>query len=105
MTRNEFIKRIEEVGFIEHPEASTRGIYLHSNRIHLLALISNKDLFTSDDMCYSFDELEQYLANEGIVEKPFDVTSFYTIRENSLNGQNPSEEEWEQLEKLLLERE
>lgn len=81
ISREQFIKRLEEVGFI----LKENNVYIYDKWCNMF-LYSNKDFFVyqpyeeweakDNPELYSFDELEQFLIDNGIVEKEFDAHEY-----------------------------
>lgn len=74
MTREEFIKRLEEVGF--KPTSVPALYYIKSPSICGLRITNNRGSFICDNDLYYFTELEQFLIDKGIVEKLFNAHEY-----------------------------
>lgn len=75
MNREQFITRLEEVGFYREDD-DLPDLYSHKKLIVPIALYWNKEIFCDDQDAYFFDELEQFLLDKGIVEPKFDAHSY-----------------------------
>lgn len=70
MTRKEFIKKLEEVGFILSRYSHISWVY--GDMEEAIQVYSNRDFFSAGEgKLYTFDELEQFLIERGIGEPKF----------------------------------
>lgn len=79
MTRDQFIARLLEVWFVslnDHVYTRFNGI----KHTYTLYLVENMDLFMHMGREYTFDELEQFLIDKGIIENPFDAHKYLIER-------------------------
>jgi hypothetical protein len=87
MDRKQFIARLEEVGFRNDSIAYGRDVYSFELKyqieyIRIALPVNHSDVFISlhPYELYGFNELEKFLIDKGIVEKPFDAHAYLLNR-------------------------
>jgi len=95
MTREEFIARLEEVGFRNDFIVYGRDVYSFELKYQIeyiriaLPVNNNYDVFINlhPYELYGFNELEQFLIDKGIVDKEFDPFEYLLSREDFIHTQ------------------